>query len=87
MQKDRFFAPKTTFCRQNRFLKEEEKLENERKSVKKVKMGFKITRKALSTEGFARWAQNERPRGEKTLIFAKFRTLAPKTRFGRFLLF
>jgi len=49
--------------------------------VKGVEMGFKIPRKTLSTEGFARWAQNERPRGEKTLIFAKFCTLAPKTRF------
>ena len=44
-------------------------------------MGFKIPRKALSTEGLARWAQNERLRGRKTLFFAKICTLAPKNAF------
>ena len=50
-------------------------------------MGFKTPKKALATEGFARWAQNEHLRSIKTPIFAKFRTFAPKTRFGRFLPF
>ena len=50
-------------------------------------MGFRIPKKALSTEGLAPWAQNERLRSQKTPIFAKFRTFAPKTRFGRFLPF
>ena len=83
--KQRFFAHKTGFCAQNHFFTE--KWENERKSAKRVKMGFKTPKKALSTEGFARWAQNEHLRSIKTPIFAKFRTFAPKTRFGRFVQF
>ena len=39
-----------------------------------VKMGFKTPKKALSTEGFARWAQNERLRSKKAPIYAKFRS-------------
>ena len=52
-----------------------------------VKMGFKTPKKALATEGFSRWAQNDRLRSKKVPIFAKFRTFASKTRFGRFLRF
>ena len=50
-------------------------------------MGFKTPKKALATEGFSRLAQNDRLRSEKVPIFAKFRTFASKTRFGRFLRF
>jgi len=80
-----FLALKTRFCAQNHFFTN--KCENERKCAKRVKMGFRIPKKALSTEGLAPWAPNERLRGQKTPIFAKFRTFAPKTRFGRFLPF
>jgi len=83
--KKQFCAPKTAFLAQNRFLSK--KCENERQSQKMMKFGFKIPRKALSTEGLAPWVQNDRFRCQKTLIFAKFRTFAPKTRFGRFLSF
>ena len=61
-----------------------EKLANERQSAKRVKMGFKTPKKALSTEMFARWAQNEHLRNTKTPISAKFRTFAPKTRLALF---
>ena len=50
-------------------------------------MGFKILKKALSRATFAPWAQNERPRSQKTQLFAAKRTFAPKTRLGRFLRF
>ena len=52
--------------------------------MKRVKMGFKIPRKALSTEGFARWAQNERPRGEKRLFLQNSALLHPKRVLGAF---
>ena len=84
-RKKRFFTLKTAFCAQNHFFTK--KCGNERKSAKRVKMGFRIPKKALSTEGLAPWAQNERLRGPKTQNFAKNRTLAPKTRSGRFLPF
>ena len=45
-------------------------------------MGFKTPKKALATEGFSRWAQNDRLRSKKSPIFAKFRTFASKTLFG-----
>ena len=82
---------KRIFCAQNRCLRSKsfftKKWENERKSAKRVKVGFKIPKKALATEGFSRWAQNDRLRSKKVPIFAKFRTFASKTRFGRFLRF
>ena len=50
-------------------------------------MGFKTPKKALATERFSRWAQNERLPSKKASIFAKFRTFASKTGVGRFLRF
>ena len=47
-------------------------------------MGFKIPKKALSRATFAPWAQNERPRSQKTQLFTKKALLRPKRVWGAF---
>ena len=79
-----FWRTKPVFALKITFLRKSEKMSE---NAKRVEMGFKTPKKALSTEGFARWAQNEHLRSIKTPISAKFRTFAPKTRFGRFVKF
>ena len=84
-RKNRIFAPKTGFWRENHFWCT--KCEKEQKSAKKAKMGSKTPKKPLSRARLARWARNQRLRPQKELIFPKSRTFAPKTRFGFFLRF
>ena len=47
-------------------------------------MGFKTPKKALSTEGLAPWAQNERLRSQKTHFLQNFALLRPKRVLGAF---
>ena len=79
-QKSAFLRPKPLLA-QKSFLSK--KCETERKSAKRVKMGSKTPRKALATVRLARRGRNRRFRRQKPLIFVKFRTFAPKTRFRR----
>ena len=50
-------------------------------------MGFRIPKKALSTEGLARWVQNERLRGQKRKFLQISALWRPKRDLGAFCCF
>ena len=81
-RKKSIFCAKNLFCAQNYFFYP--KCKNERKTAKRVKMGFRIPKKALSRATFAPWAQNERLRSQKTQLFAQNALLRPKRVLGAF---